>query len=173
MNLLGSRRPPLRFAILALALIVPALGLVAVAVWAIRADRRAAEADLRERADALAGELLVAIQDTLEMPRPRPAVLSALGSGWGQMGLDAEGGLSWPIVGPWPPVPRTLPPAATSEGRAAWQAAVEARARGDWETAAIQFGNFVDGEGGGHPDPGVRTSAAQDRRSLVAIARLE
>ena len=67
-----ASRPPLRYALLALVLILPALGLAGVATRALRADRRAAEADLKDRTEEIGRRVLTGLTNALavtEAPR--------------------------------------------------------------------------------------------------------
>lgn len=120
-----AARPPLRYAVLALVLVLPALGLAGLAAWALRSDRRLAEADLRDRAEDVARVALSSFTNhleaawaSLEVPRmePRP--------GWGVVALDAANRLAWPSPGAWPPVPRSSGTKSSVDSPASGEAAV-------------------------------------------------
>jgi len=114
-------RPPWRYRLLACALIVPSLVLAGVAAWTLRSDRRAVEADLRERMEEVARRVLKSMTNALSWTG------GEVGQGF-EMRLDGAGRLAWPVMGEWPPVPgRTGPSsidarARLSEAHAAWLA---------------------------------------------------
>lgn len=133
-------RAPRKFALLALALVLPALGLAGVAGWALRLDRAATVTEANERAREIAQAVAVAVTNFLGSPSPdviRPIEEGAqpLSEGGPDLlVLDEANRLVWPVPGTWPPVP------ARSNGslaaRSALDRALALRQSGDPAQAA-------------------------------------
>lgn len=106
-------RPPRRYALLAMLLVVPSLVLSGLALRALRLDRRTAEADLAERASELANRMLTRLTQLLAEPVSPPS---------GEVANDEDNDLVLrvnqdhellsPRAGVWPPVPRARPTVA-------------------------------------------------------------
>jgi len=133
-------RRPRRFALLALALVLPVVGLAGVAAWALRLDRAATVTEANERARDLAQAVAVTLTNFLGSPSPdviRPIEAWALPPSEGGadlLVLDAENRLVWPVPGTWPPVPaRAL---GASASRSALNQVLALRGPGDPSQAA-------------------------------------
>lgn len=99
----ASQRTPRRFLFVAVALMFPALGLAVVGVWALRLDRRAAEADQRYRAEDVARAIASRLTNAINAPISRDPRSEFLA-------IDSQDRLVWPKSAPWPPKPAPLPP---------------------------------------------------------------
>ncbi len=136
----AALRAPRKFALLALALVLPVLGLAGVAAWALRLDRAAAVTEANERAREMVQAVAVAVTNFLGSPSPdliRPIEEGApppSDDGPDLLVLDDENRLVWPVPGTWPPVP------ARSGGspavRSALDRALALRVNGDPAQAA-------------------------------------
>lgn len=98
-----AQRTPRRFIVIAAALMLPALGLGVFGLWALRLDRRAAEADLRYRAEDVARAIAARLTNAIQSPIPRDPRSEFLV-------IDSQDRLVWPKPGPWPPRPSPMPP---------------------------------------------------------------
>ncbi|MCC7375484.1 MAG: HAMP domain-containing histidine kinase [Verrucomicrobiales bacterium] len=103
MRTTASQRTPRRFLFVAVALMFPALGLAVLGVWALRLDRRAAEADQRYKAEDVARAIASRLTNAINAPIPRDPRSEFLV-------IDSQDRLVWPKSAPWPPKPAPLPP---------------------------------------------------------------
>lgn len=128
-------RPPLRFALLAAALVMPVLALAGLGAWALRQDRRAAEAELRLRSEDVARAIQTRLESLLTPSDPGdPPTTSAR-----HLVLDSENRLAWPPTAPWPPIPQPVGQEMSDLDRRSWQEAESAFAQGDFQEAAERF----------------------------------
>jgi signal transduction histidine kinase len=99
-----TQRTPRRFLVIAAGLMLPALALSAFGFWALRLDRRAAEADQRYRAEDVARAIATRLTNAINAPIPRGPTSEFLV-------IDHQDRLVWPKQGRWPPKPSPMPPA--------------------------------------------------------------
>lgn len=175
-----AQRPPLRFALLAVLLVLPALGLAALALRALALDRRAADADATDRARDVAAAIAARLTNVIHAARPKagPGTAWSFSSGTAWFELDAAGGLVWPRRDPWPPVPEPLAPAGPAGALASWRQAGEAWAAGDYGRAAAAYREAAeaarDQAGSGPPinhDAALRLRANALLRHAAALER--
>ncbi|MBL9137389.1 MAG: HAMP domain-containing histidine kinase [Verrucomicrobiales bacterium] len=98
-----TQSTPRRFLLVAAGLMLPALALGAFGFWALRLDRRAAEADQRYRAEDVARAIATRLTNVIQAPIPRDPRSEFLV-------IDSQDRLVWPKPGLWPPKPAPLPP---------------------------------------------------------------
>lgn len=121
-----AQRPPLRFALLAVLLVLPALGLAALALRALALDRRAADAEAAARAQDVAAAIAVRLTNVIHDARPVPEDETGgwtFGPNIAWLKLDKGGHLVWPRLGAWPPVPAPLPRGLPTDLQTLWDAA--------------------------------------------------
>jgi len=134
-----AQRPPLRFALLAVLLVLPALGLAALALRALALDRRAADAEVASRARDVAAAIAARLTNVIHEARPRlllPPLLQgaelSLETAGPHFVVDREGGLVRPALGVWPPRPEPFTGRLDGEQARAWEQGQQALAEGDW-----------------------------------------
>lgn len=133
-------RAPRKFALLAVALVLPVLGLAGVAAWALRLDRAATVTEANERAREMVQAVAVAVTNFLGAPSPdliRPIEEGApppSDGGPDLLVLDENHRLVWPVPGTWPPVPARSGGSPTV--RSALDRALALRSTGDPAQAA-------------------------------------
>ncbi|MBX3747123.1 MAG: HAMP domain-containing histidine kinase [Verrucomicrobiae bacterium] len=147
--------PPRRYALLALALVLPSLGLAGIAGWALRADRRAAEADLRIRSERMAWNILAAVTNAWTAGRDGRGEVH-------ELKLESDGTLAWPRTGVWPPVPVEVIRGMSEPVRTVWRRAEAALAMGNGNTALEEL-RVVEVEGQGDEGPPGGTPASTER----------
>lgn len=122
-------RAPRRYALLALVLVLPSLGLAVLAGWTLVLDRQAAEAEARSRARSLS----LALVNTLN-----GAVAGSSGSGSEEgvrLVLTADQRLARPRPGIWPPQPGSGAASVPDDLRERWLEAQVALDGQEWSVA--------------------------------------
>lgn len=157
-----AQRPPWRFALLAVLLVLPALGLAALALRALALDRRAADAEAAARAQDVAAAIAVRLTNVIRAarpevalaPSPRPGPEDAPG-GAPCFIVQPDGTLAWPPAGIWPPRPEPPPSLLDNKAAEAWEQGRMALTEGDWNKLAEVMERFIErpelhgGAGGG------------------------
>ena len=145
-----SQRPPGRFAVLALCLVLPALGLAVMAARTMALDRRLAEAEGRTQLQNFANAVATRLTNAFHLIQPFP-LRSGRPAGsptpdgvvWMEISMGQRAELVEPALGIWPPVPRPLP-ALKPPLKDVWERAEAALARSDWQPAATAYEQFIE-----------------------------
>ncbi|MBX3744688.1 MAG: HAMP domain-containing histidine kinase [Verrucomicrobiae bacterium] len=132
-----AAQPPRHYAVLAAALMLPALALAAMTAWTTALDRKASMAETtmfaRNFSEAAVGAVMQGLGEDAEE-----------GGGPLRLAMKLDGTLLWPARGPWPPQPDPAEATMSGAWREDWDRARRALEGGDALTAVALLDALIE-----------------------------